>query len=198
LEQIATGERLADLSVILSDTRLADVYEECTPVYPSNDKFLNSLVRVNSHQVVIDMPFVRLVVTNADGFFNLERVELRDTLANAELLSHVEGLLGQSYHVHHMKNNGQKEDGEAAEHVGARTLARYQHLNKIAHHMEKMQKLLHDRADQAVKEKVLQLGSYYNAEKRQNDENFHINDYFVVSQDLFGVDFVENRYDCRV
>jgi hypothetical protein len=140
----------------------------------------HTLFRFNSHQLAVRLPFLSLVLTNSGGFVNLERVSLHDDVSHA--LLHVEGLLGQSAPVHHMAQNGTKQDNDP--HV-----QRDWHKQEQRHEQEQAQAGSRRAALLARMRDLSRAYSHHVADAR-----YHISDYYVESQDLFGTDFVENRY----
>jgi hypothetical protein len=135
----------------------------------------HTVFRFNSHQLAIRLPYISLVLTNSDGFVNLEQIELHDDASKAH--EQIEGLLGQSHAIHHMAANGTKLDKEA--HVQQQlelSVAQAQPSSRRA----------------ALLTRMRDLSRTY--KHHSADSRYHIDDYFVESQNLFATDFVENRY----
>jgi hypothetical protein len=110
--------------------------------------------------------------TNSDGFVNLEQIELHDDARRAR-----EGLLGQSHAIHHMAANGTKMDNDA-------------HAQRHGQVAQQEQQPSSRRASLLVR-----LRDPSRAYKHHSaDSRYHVDDYYVESQSLFGADSVENRY----
>jgi hypothetical protein len=137
----------------------------------------HTVFRFNTHQLAIHLPYISLVLTNSDGFVNLEQIALHDDATRVH--EQIEGLLGQSHAVHHMAANGTKNDNDL-------------HLHR------QLQREQDDGAQAADPERAARLSRMRllsRAYKRHaQDARYHIDDYYVDSQDIFGTDFVENRY----
>jgi hypothetical protein len=156
--------------------------EDVAPLLPRE----HTVFRFNSHQLAVHLPYISLVLTNSDGFVNLEQIALTDDVSHA--LLHIEGLLGQSAHVHHMAQNGTKDDNDVQAHVHREP------------RLQQLQQLQFDQADAAdpartarLLRQTLRIRSRDYAHHAA-DARYHIDDFYVESQDIFGTDFVENRY----
>jgi hypothetical protein len=133
----------------------------------------HTVFRFNSHQLAIRLPYISLVLTNSDGFVNLEEIELHNDESNAH--EKIEGLLGQSHAIHHMASNGTKIDKDA--------------------HAQQEQQPQHAQPSSrraALLARMRDLSRAY--AHHSADSRYHIDNYYVDSQDIFGADFVENRY----
>lgn len=133
--------------------------------------YANAVVRLSSHQAVVWMPYIRLVISNSHRFLNIESADLyhngfQGTHSNYTNyhISHMDGLLGQTHEKHGMSGNGKKE------------------MDAIAGTWADARKRLIAELDKAGDTKA------------RNDLVYHVDDYEVKSNYIFGTDFNENRY----